>query len=45
MGTYEVICYFSANIVDEEDRSEPLEVNLIANGQKQNSAVADSCGK
>ena len=34
-GTYEVICYFSANIVDEEDRSEPLEVNLIANGKKQ----------
>ena len=34
-GTYEVTCYFSANIVDEEDRAEPLEVNLIANGEKQ----------
>lgn len=34
-GTYEVICYFSANIVDEEDRAEPLAVNLIANGEKQ----------
>ena len=34
-GRYEVICYFSANIVDEEDRAEPLEVNLIANGEKQ----------
>ena len=34
-GTYEVICYFSANIVGEEDRAEPLEVNLITNGEKQ----------
>ena len=34
-GTYEVICYFSANIADEEDRAEPLEVNLIVNGEKQ----------
>ena len=34
-GRYEVICYFSANIADEADRSEPLEVNLIANGEKQ----------
>ena len=34
-GRYEVICYFSANIADEEDRAEPLEVNLIANGKKQ----------
>ena len=34
-GTYEVICYFSANIVGEEDRAEPLEVNLISNGEKQ----------
>ena len=28
-GTYEVTCYFSAN------ESEPLEINLIANGEKQ----------
>ena len=34
-GTYEVICYFSANIAHEDDRSEPLEINLIANGEKQ----------
>ena len=34
-GRYEVICYFSANIANEEDRPEPLEVNLIANGEKQ----------
>lgn len=34
-GRYEVICHFSANIADEEDRPEPLAVNLIANGEKQ----------
>ena len=34
-GTYEVTCYFSANIVDEEESAEPLEINLIANGEKQ----------
>ena len=34
-GRYEVVCYFSANIVGEEDRAEPLEVNLITNGEKQ----------
>ncbi|MYK19902.1 hypothetical protein F4055_17335 [Candidatus Poribacteria bacterium] len=34
-GTYEVTCYFSTNIVDEADRAEPLEINLIANGEKQ----------
>ena len=30
-GTYEVICYFSA---DEGDEPEPLEINLIANDEK-----------
>ena len=30
-GTYEVICYFSA---DDGAESEPLEINLIANGEK-----------
>jgi hypothetical protein len=34
-GTYEVICYFSANIAGKDDRAEPLEVNLITNGEKQ----------
>ena len=30
-GRYEVICYFSA---DEKDEPEPLEINLIVNGEK-----------
>jgi len=33
-GRYEVICYFSADEKDEEDEPEPLEINLIANGEK-----------
>ena len=36
-GTYEVICYFSAdekNEDDEDDEPEPLEINLIANDEK-----------
>ena len=32
-GTYEVICYFSADKKEEEDEPEPLEINLIANGE------------
>jgi hypothetical protein len=31
-GNYEVTCYFSA---DDSDEPEPLEINLIANGEKQ----------
>ena len=31
-GTYRVICYFSA---DASEEPEPLEINLIANGEKQ----------
>ena len=31
-GSYEVTCYFSA---DDSDEPEPLEINLIVNGEKQ----------